>query len=35
LREQVGFTQYLSGRAADPTLTFRQHLRAVRGAIEE
>ncbi|MEU4190864.1 RraA family protein [Kribbella sp. NPDC026611] len=35
LREQVSFTQYLTGRAADPSLTFRQHLRAVRGAIEE
>lgn len=35
LREQVSFKQYLERRAADPSLTFRQHLRAVRGAIEE
>ncbi|MET9273953.1 RraA family protein [Kribbella sp. NPDC003557] len=35
LREQVSFSQYLERRAADPSLTFRQHLRAVRGAIEE
>lgn len=35
LREQVSFRQYLERRAADPSLTFRQHLRAVRGAIEE
>ncbi|WP_329003577.1 RraA family protein [Kribbella sp. NBC_00709] len=35
LREQVRFPEYLAKRVADPTLTFRQHLRAVRGAIEE
>lgn len=35
LREQVRFAEYLTARAADPSLTFRQHLRAVRGAIEE
>jgi len=35
LREQVQFADYLAKRAADPSLTFRQHLRAVRGAIEE
>ncbi|WP_350280848.1 RraA family protein [Kribbella sp. HUAS MG21] len=35
LRQQVSFADYLSKRAADPSLTFRQHLRAVRGAIEE
>jgi regulator of RNase E activity RraA len=35
LREQVSFRKYLENRAADPSLTFRQHLRAVRGAIEE
>jgi regulator of RNase E activity RraA len=35
LRDQVSFTQYLERRAADPSLTFRRHLRAVRGAIEE
>ncbi|TDD56377.1 RraA family protein [Kribbella antibiotica] len=35
LREQVRFSEYLTARAADPSLTFRQHLRAVKGAIEE
>ncbi|MFK4090297.1 RraA family protein [Kribbella sp. NPDC020789] len=35
LREQVRFAEYLTARAADPSLTFRQHLRAVKGAIEE
>jgi regulator of RNase E activity RraA len=35
LREQVRFAEFLTARAADPSLTFRQHLRAVRGAIEE
>ncbi|MFJ1541288.1 RraA family protein [Micromonospora chalcea] len=35
LRSQVGFAAYLTARAADPALTFRAHLRAVGGAIEE
>ncbi|ADB35204.1 conserved hypothetical protein [Kribbella flavida DSM 17836] len=35
LREQVGFDDYLAARAADPSLTFRAHLRARGGAIEE
>ncbi|MFI7538813.1 RraA family protein [Streptosporangium sp. NPDC049376] len=35
LREQVAFGAYLAGRAEDPSLTFRAHLRAVGGAIEE
>ena len=35
LREQVRFAEFLTARAADPSLTFRQHLRRVRGAIEE
>jgi regulator of RNase E activity RraA len=35
LREQVRFTDYLTARASNPALTFRQHLRAIRGAIEE
>lgn len=35
LREQVRFAEFLTARAANPELTFRQHLRAVRGAIEE
>ncbi|MEV0428567.1 RraA family protein [Micromonospora sp. NPDC050495] len=35
LRAQVGFDAYLAGRAEHPGLTFREHLRAVGGAIEE
>ncbi|MDT3399096.1 RraA family protein [Streptomyces sp. B1866] len=35
LREQVGFDAYLARRRDDPALTFREHLRAVGGAIEE
>lgn len=35
LRAQVGFGAYLAAREADPALTFRAHLRAVGGAIEE
>lgn len=35
LREQVRFAEYLTARANDPSLTFRQHLRAIKGAIEE
>lgn len=35
LRVQVGFGAYLAAREADPALTFRAHLRAVGGAIEE
>ncbi|GAA1554290.1 RraA family protein [Kribbella lupini] len=35
LREQVGFDEYLAARAANPELTFRAHLRAKSGAIEE
>jgi regulator of RNase E activity RraA len=35
LRQQVSFAEYLAKRATDPSLTFRQHLRAVRAAIEE
>jgi 4-hydroxy-4-methyl-2-oxoglutarate aldolase len=35
LREQVRFGDFLVARAADPSLTFRAHLRAVGGAIEE
>jgi regulator of RNase E activity RraA len=35
LRRQVAFSAYLAKRADEPTLTFRDHLRAVGGAIEE
>lgn len=34
-RSQVGFAEFLEGRAKDPTLTFRKHLRARSGSIEE
>jgi regulator of RNase E activity RraA len=34
LREQVGFDGYLAARAANPSLTFRDHLRGVGGEIE-
>jgi regulator of RNase E activity RraA len=35
LRSQTRFTEYLERRAADPTYTFRRHLREIGGAIEE
>ncbi len=35
LRSQVQFTTYLARRQQTPSLTFRDHLRAVGGAIEE
>lgn len=35
LREQVRFDAYLARREENPALTFREHLRAVGGAIEE
>jgi regulator of RNase E activity RraA len=35
LREQTGFARYLVAREAHPELTFREHLRATGGAIEE
>ena len=35
LRSQVGFSDYLAERKKRPSLTFREHLRGVGGAIEE
>ena len=35
LRQQLRFDEYLKSRAADPSLSFREHLRRIGGAIEE
>jgi 4-hydroxy-4-methyl-2-oxoglutarate aldolase len=35
LRAQTAFDEYLARRADDPSYTFRRHLRAIGGAIEE
>ena len=35
LRQQTDFDDYLAQRAADPSYTFRQHLRRIGGAVEE
>jgi 4-hydroxy-4-methyl-2-oxoglutarate aldolase len=35
LRRQTAFDDYLARRAADPSYTFRRHLRRLGGAIEE
>jgi regulator of RNase E activity RraA len=35
LRDQVEFGAFLAARAGNPSLTFREHLRTVGGAIEE
>ena len=35
LRQQLCFDEYLARRTQDPSYTFRQHLRAIGGAIEE
>ncbi len=34
-RKQARFDAFLTGRRADPSLTFRQYLRSIGGAIEE
>lgn len=35
LRRQTAFDDYLAWRSADPSYTFRRHLRSIGGAIEE
>jgi 4-hydroxy-4-methyl-2-oxoglutarate aldolase len=35
LRQQTGFEDYLARREAEPSYTFRRHLRRIGGAIEE
>jgi 4-hydroxy-4-methyl-2-oxoglutarate aldolase len=35
LRDQTAFDEYLAARAADPSYSFRRHLRRIGGAIEE
>jgi 4-hydroxy-4-methyl-2-oxoglutarate aldolase len=35
LRRQTAFDEYLATRAADPSYTFRRHLRTIGGAVEE
>ena len=35
LRDQLGFRDYLARREDDPTYTFRKHLKAIGGAVEE
>jgi regulator of RNase E activity RraA len=35
LREQFAFAEYVAARAADPSTTFRRHLRERRASIEE
>jgi regulator of RNase E activity RraA len=35
LREQTRFTEYLAAREARPSLTFREHLKKIEGAVEE
>ncbi|WP_454736120.1 RraA family protein [Cupriavidus necator] len=34
-RRQARFDEYLAARRADPSRTFRQHLRSIGGAVEE
>jgi regulator of RNase E activity RraA len=35
LRSQLQFKDFMARRAVDPTLTFRQHLSRIGGAVEE
>jgi hypothetical protein len=35
LRRQTAFDEFLERRGADPSYTYRQHLRRIGGAIEE
>ena len=35
LRQQTRFDEFVRNRSADPSITFRQHLRRIGGAIEE
>ena len=35
LRQQLDFGTYLARRSKDPTYSFRRHLRAIGGAVEE
>jgi 4-hydroxy-4-methyl-2-oxoglutarate aldolase len=35
LRDQTAFADYVAQRAADPSYTFRMHLRHIGGAVEE
>ena len=35
LRAQLQFADFLARRSSDPAITFREHLRQIRGAIEE
>lgn len=35
LREQLHLAAYLAKRGADPSLSFRRHLREIQGAVEE
>jgi regulator of RNase E activity RraA len=35
LRSQLRFGEFLAGRAENPALTFREHLRRIGGAVEE
>jgi 4-hydroxy-4-methyl-2-oxoglutarate aldolase len=35
LREQLRFEEYIKKRSSNPSLTFRNHLRQIGGAIEE